>query len=61
MGSRYSVAGGFLVNRIFVTPDLRRIFEFRRQKIAEIFSVRRPPHAGAPIPSTRAATRDPRS
>lgn len=34
---QYSVAGGFLVNRVFVTPDLRKIFEFRRQKIAEIF------------------------
>lgn len=34
---RYSVVGGALVDRLFVAPDLSRIFEFRRQKIAEIF------------------------
>lgn len=34
---RYSVAGGLLVHRLLVVPDLDRIFEFRRQKIAEIF------------------------
>jgi ligand-binding SRPBCC domain-containing protein len=34
---RYSVAGGLLIDRLFVAPDLRKIFEFRRQKIAEIF------------------------
>jgi ligand-binding SRPBCC domain-containing protein len=34
---QYSVAGGLLVHRLFVAPDLDRIFEFRRQKIAEIF------------------------
>ena len=34
---QYSAIGGFLVNRVFVTPDLERIFEFRRQKIEEIF------------------------
>ena len=34
---QYSVAGGLLVRRLFVAPDLDRIFEFRRQKVAEIF------------------------
>ena len=34
---QYSVAGGALVHRLLVTPDLNRIFEFRRQKVAEIF------------------------
>lgn len=34
---QYSVAGGQLVNRLFVAPDLNRVFEFRRQKIAELF------------------------
>ena len=34
---QYSVAGGLLVHRLFVAPDLSRIFEFRRQKVAEIF------------------------
>ena len=34
---QYSVAGGPLVNRLLVAPDLSRIFEFRRQKVAEIF------------------------
>jgi len=35
---QYSVPGGLLVHRLFVAPDLSRIFEFRRQKVAEIFS-----------------------
>jgi ligand-binding SRPBCC domain-containing protein len=34
---QYSVLGGALVERLFVTPDLNKIFEFRRQKIREIF------------------------
>jgi len=34
---RYSALGGPLVNRLFVAPDLNRIFEFRRQKVSEIF------------------------
>lgn len=34
---RYSVAGGTLVQKLFVAPDISRIFEFRRQKIAELF------------------------
>jgi len=33
----YAIAGGALIDRLFVAPDLSRIFEFRRQKIAEIF------------------------
>lgn len=34
---QYYVTGGRLINRIFVAPDLYRVFEFRRGKIAEIF------------------------
>jgi len=34
---QYSAAGGALVNRLLVAPDLNRIFEFRRRKVAEIF------------------------
>jgi ligand-binding SRPBCC domain-containing protein len=34
---QYSVAGGFPVHRLFVAPDLNKIFEFRRQRVAEIF------------------------
>ncbi len=34
---QYSVAGGLLAHRLFVAPDLDRIFEFRRQKVGEIF------------------------
>jgi ligand-binding SRPBCC domain-containing protein len=33
----YAVPGGALVNRFFVAPDLRRIFDFRRQKIDSLF------------------------
>jgi ligand-binding SRPBCC domain-containing protein len=34
---QYSVAGGELVHRLFVAPDLNKIFEFRRQRVAEVF------------------------
>lgn len=34
---QYAVIGGKLINRIFVAPDLNRVFEFRRRKIAEMF------------------------
>jgi len=37
---QYSVVGGLFVDRVLVAPDLRRIFEFRRQKISEIFYYR---------------------
>ncbi|MBS0264154.1 MAG: SRPBCC family protein [Planctomycetes bacterium] len=33
----YRVLGGSLVNRLFVAPDLRRIFAYRSQKLQEIF------------------------
>jgi len=33
---QYAAAGGEMVHRLFVAPDLNRIFEFHRQKLAEI-------------------------
>ncbi len=33
----YAVLGGSLVNRFFVAPDLKHIFAYRREKLAEIF------------------------
>ncbi len=36
----YSVWGGALVNRLFVAPDLRRVFAYRRQKLKELFGER---------------------
>jgi ligand-binding SRPBCC domain-containing protein len=33
----YAVLGGSLINRFFVEPDVRRIFEYRRSRIREIF------------------------
>ena len=33
----YRAPGGALVNRLFVVPDLRKIFGFRTQKLREIF------------------------
>lgn len=33
----YGVPGGAIVNRWFVAPDLRRIFEYRRERLREIF------------------------
>lgn len=34
---RYLVPGGALVDRLFVRPDLRRIFSYRRKKLEEFF------------------------
>ena len=33
----YRAPGGSLVNRLFVVPDLRKIFGFRMQKLQELF------------------------
>lgn len=35
----YSVPGGRLVNRLFVEPDLQKIFQYRRQQLARRFAV----------------------
>ena len=34
---KYRVPGGSLVNRLLVENDVRKIFEFRREKIVELF------------------------
>jgi ligand-binding SRPBCC domain-containing protein len=34
----YVVPGGWLVDRLFVREDVRRIFEFRQRKLREIFA-----------------------
>lgn len=34
---QYAVYGGALVRRLFVAPDLRRIFDYRRQRMEAIF------------------------
>ena len=34
---RYAVPGGWLVNRLLVRRDVERIFQFRRQKLLELF------------------------
>ena len=34
----YAVLGGALVNKFLVGPDLKRIFAYRRQRLAEIFN-----------------------
>lgn len=34
----YAVTGGRLVQRFFVEPDVKKIFEFRRRKLSEIFA-----------------------
>lgn len=36
---RYVAPGGYLVDRFFVRPDLDKIFEYRHQKLREIFNV----------------------
>jgi ligand-binding SRPBCC domain-containing protein len=35
---RYAVPGGALVDRLFVRPDLRRIFDYRHSRLREIFA-----------------------
>lgn len=34
---RYGVPGGILIQRLFIAPDLERIFSYRRRKLQEIF------------------------
>ncbi len=34
---RYSVLGGWIVNRLFVERDVRQIFAFRANKLTELF------------------------
>ena len=34
---QYSVLGGALVDRIFVRPDVEKIFDYRQQRLAELF------------------------
>lgn len=34
---RYSVPGGRLVQRLFVDPDVRKIFAYRSEQLAEVF------------------------
>lgn len=38
---RYSVPGGELVNRLFVEPDLEKVFSYRARKLAEIFDYKK--------------------
>lgn len=33
----YAVLGGSLVNKLFVAPDVNRIFDYRQQQLQEIF------------------------
>jgi ligand-binding SRPBCC domain-containing protein len=54
---RYAVLGGRLVERLFVDRDLDRIFEFRRERIAELLAGRTPPPAAMRRPSSPAIAR----
>ena len=36
---RYRVPGGAIVNKLFVAGELKRIFDYRRAKLLELFSV----------------------
>ncbi len=42
---KYAVPGGRLADRLFVRADLRRIFQFRRRKLTELFGA-----ASQPLP-----------
>ena len=39
---RYAVLGGSLVDRLFVAPDIRRIFDYRQQRLRELFEASPP-------------------
>lgn len=47
----YSAVGGWLVNRLFVRPDLERIFAYRHQKMLEFLG--QPNEASAAVEITR--------
>ncbi len=34
----YGVLGGDIINRLLVAPDLRRIFAYRAQRVAELIA-----------------------
>ncbi len=34
---RYAVFGGALINKLFVAPDVRRIFAYRQQRLEQLF------------------------
>lgn len=34
---RYSVPGGWLIDRLLVAPDLARVFDYRRRRLIELF------------------------
>lgn len=42
---RYDHLGGSLVNRLFVRPDLERIFSYRQEKMGELFGITEDPGA----------------
>lgn len=35
---KYAVPGGSLVNRFFIAPDLKKIFDYRQEKLRKIFT-----------------------
>ncbi|MBV8142622.1 MAG: SRPBCC family protein [Verrucomicrobia bacterium] len=39
---RYSVLGGSIVNRLFVEPEVKKIFSFREKKLTELFGSKPP-------------------
>ena len=57
---RYAVLGGALVERLFVRPDVEKIFAYRREKLIETFGERvgaSPAVAAAPQPGQLGAAR----
>jgi hypothetical protein len=36
---RYAVPGGALVHRLFVAPDLEKIWDYRARKLNQLFAV----------------------
>jgi ligand-binding SRPBCC domain-containing protein len=57
----YDVLGGALVQRLFVAPDLRKIFAYRRERLVERFGERvgEPRADERPAPMGTAATLEP--
>jgi ligand-binding SRPBCC domain-containing protein len=44
---RYSIFGGWIVNRLFVEREVRQIFAFRETKLTELFGSKGPSEADA--------------
>jgi ligand-binding SRPBCC domain-containing protein len=55
----YAVPGGAMVQKLFVAPDLHRIFDYKRQRLREVIGKARGPYTPASELSLQSQRRDP--